>query len=886
MKPGVPIIACLFLFRSLALWSQDAFSDIIDSCADEQDLELFLEKFPLKDYFTFPEDRSLPIRMSGKLPKRWCYRDEKEMTHFSGEARPGEFYVFQIGIYTPRNNLENIHLDIHGLVSGENKTIRREAFRCFNLGGIDKDGQKFDKKLDIPAGKIQPLWIGLYIPEDANGTYKGELIVSAAQVTPTTIEMDLEVNGTVIPANGTDDGWRMSRLQWLDSRIALDDSITQPYVPLEKEDLTISLLGRSVTLQGNGLPEKIDSFYSGSVTGIQTDPRSILSSPVRFIIESQDGILEWEPVDITFTRISEGIVEWQVKNRSEGIQYTCRGKIEFDGFCEFRISVEALQALEISDIRLEIPIRDDVARYMMGLGYQGGCRPDTLDWKWDKNKHQDAIWIGDVNAGIRCKLKGENYRRPLINVYYKYGKLNPPVSWDNSGKGGVKLREKPGEVILVAYSGNRKINAGDEFHFDLELLVTPLKTINPPRHFATRFIHRGTVEEMLDRAQSEGANVINIHHTKPLNPFINYPYYNESVDDFRDYITSAHGRNIKVKPYYTTRELTVNAPEFWAIWSLNGECVFPGPGEKVRTLIHKNGPDPWLTKNLQDHFIPAWVAQLTEGKFAGSKDLSVITTPDSRWNNFYLEGLHWMMNNLDIDGIYIDDTALDRETLKRARKILDRSKSDCIMDLHSWNHFNTHAGWTSCANLYMELFPYMDRIWFGEGFDYNSHPDYWLVEISGIPFGLMGEMLQGGGNQWRGMVYGMTNRIYQGISPVHVWDFMDRYDLGNAQLMGYWDMDNPVRTDNENILATTYLSPEFAVVSLGNFSGEDQNCTLEINWEALQMDKDNVSIYSPYIEQFQEEKEFGPGTRITVKGGEGWLIVIQKNEKKPVDIRS
>ena len=59
----------------------------------------------------------------------------------------------------------------------------------------------------------------------------------------------------------------------------------------------------------------------------------------------------------------------------------------------------------------------------------------------------------------------------------------------------------------------------------------------------------------------------------------------------------------------------------------------------------------------------------------------------------------------------------------------------------------------------MEHFPYINSLWFGEGYDYNAPPDYWLVEISGIPFGLYGEMLEGDGNPWRGMVYGMTDRL-------------------------------------------------------------------------------------------------------------------------------
>ena len=61
---------------------------------------------------------------------------------------------------------------------------------------------------------------------------------------------------------------------------------------------------------------------------------------------------------------------------------------------------------------------------------------------------------------------------------------------------------------------------------------------------------------------------------------------------------------------------------------------------------------------------------------------------------------------------------------------------------------------------FCDILPYFDRIWLGEGSSYNdTPPDFWLVEMSGIPFGVMGEMLQDSGNPWLGMVYGMTQRL-------------------------------------------------------------------------------------------------------------------------------
>ena len=250
----------------------------------------------------------------------------------------------------------------------------------------------------------------------------------------------------------------------------------------------------------------------------------------------------------------------------------------------------------------------------------------------------------------------------------------------------------------------------------------------------------------------------------------------------------AHRENIRLKVYYTTREFTKNLPEFWAFNSLNGEIVYPGPGNSSKTVINPDGPKEWYIKNLRENYIPAWYNEIKEGKFKGETDLSVITTPDSRLNNFYVAGLDWMVQNIGIDGVYIDDSALDRYTLMRARKIIDKYRPEGRMDLHSWNHFNEWAGFTNCLNLYMDLLPYFDLVWIGEGRDYNRAPDHWLIEVSGIPFGLPGQMLEGGGNPWRGMVYGITNRPgWVGNSPSGLWKFWDEYKIEDKIMTGYWE---------------------------------------------------------------------------------------------------
>ena len=92
------------------------------------------------------------------------------------------------------------------------------------------------------------------------------------------------------------------------------------------------------------------------------------------------------------------------------------------------------------------------------------------------------------------------------------------------------------------------------------------------------------------------------------------------------------------------------------------------------------------------------------------------------------------------DSIYIDDTSLDRTTLERARKVLQ--KVNGLIDMHMWNHEEKRAGDISCLNLYTDILPFLDSIWLGEGFIYKNYsPEYMLSEVSGIPYGLTGQML-------------------------------------------------------------------------------------------------------------------------------------------------
>jgi hypothetical protein len=820
-----------------------------------------LAAHPDAAYLLFPEDRSFSIRMTDDLPYRWVQSGPR--SEFSGEACRGEFYSFQIGVFACRSAIEDVDVSFSDLKSPTaTGVIPLFGMHSFNTRGVNWDGRAFQKPCPVPFGKIQALWCGVQVPEEIHpGTYSGEVTISPKGLPSSRIKLNLDVRNDVLADAGDSDPSRMSRLRWLDSRIAFDDDIVPPYTPLAVHDRTVSCLGRSLTISpSTGLPARLTSFFTPELTGIAREGRELLSCPIAFAVEDDNGeVLDWQPKSFSFIKMTPGAVGWHSVSEAGPFELSVEAIMEFDGFVEFKVSLTPRAEAEVRDIRLEILLVPDAARYMMGLGFRGGLRPRQLAWTWDQKKNQDSLWLGDVNAGLQVSLRDENYSRPLNTNFYLSKPLNLPPSWWNEGKGGCSVNETGGprsvqSVLFVASSGPRRIPSGEVLHFNFNLLLTPFKPLDPRAQFTTRFFH---AFKPIDEVAKTGANTINVHHATAINPYINYPFLRPA--EMKAYIDEAHARGMRVKIYNTIRELSNRAPELFALRSLGDEIFSRGPG----------GGFSWLQEHLGSDYIAAWfVPEL--------KDAAIINSGMSRWHNYYLEGIAWLAKNVGIDGLYIDDVAFDRTTMKRVRKILDRGRPGALIDLHSANQYNPRDGFASSANLYLEHFPYLNRLWFGEYFDYDSAPDYWLVEISGIPFGLIGEMLQDGGNPWRGMIYGMTNRLpWSGQNPARLWKVWDEFGIADARMIGYWSQNCPVKTDNENVLATAYVKDGAAMVALASWAREAVQCRLTVDWKALGLKAERAKICAPAIPDFQIEATFNPGDPISVDPAKGWLLILK-----------
>ncbi len=861
---------------------------LIASCAKKSDsyistglaLERYNNLLKNQSFLVFPELREKPIKWFDSIPEgKISYALHPKS--FVLSARPDEFYVYQVAVWSFKSELEDLQVEFSDLKKGNGeKIISSGKMTCFNKSGLDIRGNAFTKKVNVQAGRIQALWMGIDLEGVGEGTYSGSVSVVAGGEKHM-VPVRLKISGEAVSNHGYNEGKRLSRLNWLNSTVGIDNDVTKGYTPVKVEGNTITILGRTLNISENGLPASIISYFDASNQSLLEKGEPVVKNPFRFIVEKEDGkIIRLQPGKLEFSGQTPSKIVWSVVNTSDECGLECTGQMEYDGFVDYHLKLTAKIPVKVKDIRLEIPVVKDKAEYMMGLGHEGGFRTENWKWKWDLSKNQDILWVGAVNGGLRVKWKAENYVRPLVNIYYEFGPLKLPPSWGNEGKGGVDVVQKNGEVVINAHSGNRVMKPGEKLNYDFELLITPFRVIDRQNKFGDRYYHGGgtNTSVKIENAKKAGANIINIHHAEDLYPFINYPYLDENTKELTELVANAHKEDLRMKFYYTTRELTKNLPEFWAFYSLNGEVIFPGPGNATRTeALHPKGPNEWYIKNLREKYIPAWYNTIKEGKFKGETDLSVITTPDSRLNNFYIAGLDWMVQNIGIDGVYIDDAALDRFTLRRARKIIDHYRPEGRMDLHSWNHFNKWAGFANCLNLYMDLLPYFDLVWIGEGRDYNRAPDHWLIEVSGIPFGLPGQMLEGGGNPWRGMVYGITTRAgWTPNPPSYIWKFWDEHKIKDKKMIGYWEKDCPVTCSNTSIKATVYKSADEVIISVANWSVKDEKATLKVDWVGIGLNPGKSDVFIPELKDFQTEKTDVSLDNMTIPGKKGYLIILKK----------
>ncbi|MGL4779948.1 MAG: glycoside hydrolase domain-containing protein, partial [Bacteroidales bacterium] len=240
------------------------------------------------DLIVFAEDRAYPIRLTRNLPAKWAKKIPS--AHFEGKASRNEYYVWQYGIWAAKKELKNIQIKFSDLKNGD-AVINSREITCFNLEGVNWNGDSLKLNVDIPKDRLQAMWCGVQIPENAKtGLYKGTVTITAENQESQVYNLEIEVDSQTLKDKGDGDLWRHARLRWLNSTIGADNKIVSPYNSLEIHGQKIKATEKLVELDENGLPSSI------TVNG-----NEVLEMPIKLTVMTDQGILCFNAVRSALT---------------------------------------------------------------------------------------------------------------------------------------------------------------------------------------------------------------------------------------------------------------------------------------------------------------------------------------------------------------------------------------------------------------------------------------------------------------------------------------------------------------------------------------------------------------------------------------------------------
>ena len=834
----------------------------------------FVKKHSKAGVLLVTENRIRPIKMFREFPQIWV--DRADLQVISDTVARNEYYCFQAVLYAEHDTKV---ISASAAIGG--KKLSDDVFTCFNLGGIDCLGKPFTTDVFVSTGEVLPLWCGLDVEKISGGTVDFEVKTDAGLLTG---KVHLTVSSETLPNKGDNDLWRLSRLRWFNSTIGLEEYIPAGFEAVQLKDRTISILGRKFEVGKDGLPSRIASNFSFDNSTVVQKDIDILTAPVRLNVTKNNKPLVATNTTSSIKRKNSERVDISSSMRMGDIKTEIKSYVEFDGYVDVLITLTPQNKTVLDDVNVTIPLSKSCAKYFMGLGCEGGLRPTF--WHYDfnpkRNYRNNQLWVGRENAGLYIMFK--NTEDP--------GKEWGTEVWYNNGNGCISLSEDGETVLIKASTGKLTLNEPTCLKFSL--MATPLKKIKYQQHWHDRYYHIdgwNNARPDIEKAKRATATIINVHQGGGLNPYINYPF--PLADEMKAEADRAHKNGIKYKIYYTVRELSTIAAELPLLRALKGEILSQGKGFELAAHFtnernDENGDgraDPWMLEHLVEGFSSAWQQRLHDGDYDGA----VATSGISRLNNYYLEGLSWLIREVGIDGLYLDGIAYGREIMKRVRKTMDTAKQGCLIDFHSGNDYldyfwRTQSHRRCAVTYYMELLPYMDRLWLGEGYDYENYSqDWFMTEVAGIPFGLMGEMLSHGGNQYRGMVFGMTCRYgwQTGGNPEYLWKFWDEFGFDESQMYGYWNPDCPGSTNNSAVPMTIYVNNKAVCLVIANWRGktginESAGTIITLDCKRLGI-KDDYVMTAPAIEGFQQHAEYCAGESISIENNKGIILTINKD---------
>ena len=640
--------------------------------------------------------------------------------------------------------------------------------------------------------------------------------------------------------------------------------IPSPFIPLRvsAEGLThtVDVIGRSYTFGADGM-----------ISSINSQGKELLASPMRLVLE-EDGVSAQfcddysknESESFIQSRSDESAVICGCKQSQRFIIDFCT-TVNFDGSCDIdlklmprgltvaqALGVEGFEPLKfkLDKLWLEIPLKNEL------------CDLYHMFPSGDKYCYDGSVIKSSSTAGSG-KIPKSGFHIPFKPILW-FGNESLGLGWfaendrgwqNEEGNRAIEILKTENETVLrIHLLDSHPTNWTSEytkgfmhyqpidFHFGFQ--ATPVKPY-PKNPYIHNALHldcgikiKGNYRDFLDkenrfdRLKEKGVTTLILHEkwNKSQNWFELSEFTEAQVKHIAD---ECHKRGIKVYTYFGY-EISTMSP----MWSQLSDKV-----------VNKNA----------------------EGKFGGGwwrvpfqRALSVCY--NNEYADYFIDGIARIMDNCNIDGVYLDSTANPRFCCSMEHGCGWRDANGSIHGSYPINsiralfrklhdtvksrggHINVH--FYGVVNF--TVLPYIDQVWCGETLQSELMQgktecldlDFFRTEYIGRNMGVPTEFLAYERRPLWKFEDALSCAVLHGILPrpndieyplelmSRVWEIFDGFPIANSKWMPYWE--NNAKSSDDRVKVSYYRYK--------TLTGEMQLLAFAVNTSSEPIDKVTVSF--------------------------------------------
>ncbi len=611
--------------------------------------------------------------------------------------------------------------------------------------------------------------------------------------------------------------------------------------------------------------------HSAVMKQVRTKGTDFLSSAVTLNGRVDGREIGWKQTRVELNDATARAADITGQGRDGGLSYRINSTTEYDGYTIFDCEVKAEQAVNLEQLKVDIPIKSanaTLAYSDRGLPKQGVIHISETyagEVKQDLSFLFSQVWIGNRDVGLYWQSESDEH-------------------WYNADKQkAIQILPRGGTTFLRAnfVDTPTQLQAGQTLRYKFALQATPIKPMLRDA-WDLRIMRSGPYGNDLHYPEwkTEGKPTlqtladygvrrlfINVNETWPW-PM---PERKQFTEPLHKLIKSVHGHGLKAHPYLMHIRFPVTVPEYdiyGAQMSQSPTKPYVQPGSPMNTIPNPR-PGPLSVE------------------FGADSQGAVIYCPKSAAaQDAYMHSLAQRLKLFNDDGVYLDGTGqimpctnplhgcgyrdrdgkmhptypvfAARELNRRIYTIVKEHDPDAVVDLHSWFHNPAQAA-------------YADIIWTGEQWHHlrltGAPNDYITAQMpldmfqamftgrqTGTPVEMLsyrlGSTMKVNATSLLHDVPVRLNQSGRGLETLldgsdkveknyfklltTLWKVREQFDIDKAQKHFYWDNKDYVQVLGDKSYSTLFHNPNTGVLAyVTNLSPGKQDVTLRFNLQKL-----------------------------------------------------